>query len=49
MLAGHDHQACRELVHTQVQRTLGAAGPLDHAKHLEPVLAPGPHVGGLNA
>ena len=45
----HDHQPGREVIHPQVQRTLGQPRALDHAEHLEAVLAPGRHVGGLDA
>ena len=46
---GHDHQPGREVVHPQVQRARVGAPALDHAEHLEPVLAPRRHVGGLDA
>src|SRR6478609_10180994 len=49
MLAGDDHQARREFVHPQIERTLGGAGALHHAEHLEAVLAPGRDVGGLDS
>ncbi len=49
VLTGHDHQPGGELVHPQVQRAVGRAGALDHAEHLQPVLAPGRDVGGLDA
>lgn len=49
LLTGHDHQASREVVHPQVQRVGGVrALALDHAEHLEAVVAPGRHVGGLD-
>ena len=51
VLTRHDHQPGRELVHPQIQRTLwagpGHPGPSTMSEHLERVLAPRRHVGGL--
>src|SRR5947209_7364659 len=49
VLTGDDDQPGREIVHPQIQRTLGGTLTLDHAEHLEAVFAPGRHVGGLDA
>ena len=49
VLARHDHQPCREVVHPQVERTFGEAAALDHAEHLQAILPPGRHVRGFDA
>lgn len=49
MLARHDHQASREIVHPQVERAVDGTGALDHAENLQAVLAPGVDVGRLDA
>ena len=49
VLTRHDHQPGGEVVHPQIQRTLGRALALDHAEHLQTVFAPGRDVGGLDA
>ena len=48
VLTGDDDQPRGELIHPQIQRALGRAAPLDHAENLEPVLAPGTDIGGLD-
>ncbi len=49
VLTGDDHQAGWELVHPEIERTVGRAGALDHAEDLEAVLPPGGDVGGFDA
>ncbi|SHX10704.1 Uncharacterised protein [Mycobacteroides abscessus subsp. abscessus] len=49
LLAGHDHQTRRHVVHPQVEGVGVGALALHHAEHLEPELAPGRHIGGLDA
>jgi hypothetical protein len=39
-LARHDHQPRRKFVHSQIQRPVGGPLALDHAEHLQAVLAP---------
>ena len=49
MLPGNDDQPGREIIHPQVKSALHRTPALDHAEHLQPVVAPRPDVGGLDA